>query len=154
VEPAPISFSEPAHVPQASRNGTVVVVLDSSSLFLPFQFRIDPVAETKRLLHKPLEFVVPGPVAEEIRRVLTIGYGGSKRDAKAALQYAERFPQKPGRGQGDDAVLNMAIDERHAGKTAVIVTTDVGLRRRARAFHVPVLFMRNKGHLMLDGYIE
>lgn len=132
----------------------MVVVLDSSSLFLPFQFRVDPVAETKRLVHRPLEFVVPNPVVEEVRRVLDLGYGRSRRDAKGALQYAERFPHRPGRGQGDDAVLNMAIDERHAGRTAVIVTTDVGLRRRARAFHVPVLFMRGKGHLMLDGYLE
>ena len=127
----------------------IKVILDSNFLMIPFQFKIDIFQEIEYLLQKKVDFVVPSAVKSELTGISSRGGEGAP-EASLALQLASRCrvvdvtlePQET----VDDAILKASQK-----LNAVVATTDVDLKKRLRAINVPVVYLREKSKLEVEG---
>jgi rRNA-processing protein FCF1 len=127
----------------------VKVILDSNFLMIPFQFNIDIFQEIEYLLQKKVDFVVPSAVKSELTSISSRG-GEGAAEASLALQIASRCrvvevtlePQET----VDDAIVKAS---QKLG--AVVATTDIELKKRLRDINVPVVYLREKSKLEVEG---
>ena len=127
----------------------IKVVLDSNFLMIPFQFNLDIFQEIEYLLQKKVDFVVPSAVKTELTGISSRG-GEGAAEASLALQLASRcrvveVTLDPGETV-DDAILKAS---KKLG--AVVATTDIELKKRLRDINVPVVYLRDKSKLEVDG---
>jgi len=130
-----------------------IVVLDTNILTVPAQFSVDIFAESERVLERRLEFVVLKSVIQELERKLEVAVRTEKFKFRVALDLVKRCTitgldavtsSKP----VDDQVLEYAISV-----DGVVATNDKELRERAIKQGVPVLFMRGKKRLEIQGTV-
>jgi rRNA-processing protein FCF1 len=127
----------------------VKVILDSNFLMAPFQFHIDIFEELEYLLQKKVDFIVPSLVKLELTSISSRG-GEGAANASLALQLASRCrvvdvtlqPQET----VDDAIVKAA---QKLG--AVVATNDIELKKRLRDINVPVVYLREKSKLEVEG---
>lgn len=128
---------------------TLTVILDSNALFIPLQFKIDIFQELKRLLNRNFEPILISPVKHEVEKLAETGSPKMQKRAAYALELAEEcrlieVDAKP--GPADDAIIK-AAHELHSA----VLTNDMQLRKRLRNINVPVIYVRQKSHLEIDG---
>jgi rRNA-processing protein FCF1 len=121
------------------------VLLDTNVLVLPEQFKIDLLSEIERVLggRKFILITLRCLVEEELKR--TKGGGLAK-------EFMEKndVGVKDCTGHGDACILGYAKE-----KDGIIVcTNDSELRKNLRGAGIPVIFMRGKSKLALQGYIK
>jgi rRNA-processing protein FCF1 len=125
------------------------VILDSNFLMIPFQFNLDIFQEIEFLLQKKVDFVVPSAVKAELTDISTRGGEGAS-EASLALQLASRCRvvevALESNGTVDDAIFKAA---QKLG--AVVATTDIVLKKRLRDINVPVVYLREKSKLEVEG---
>ncbi len=141
----------PASAPSARGEG-VWVIMDSNALFVPLQFKIDMPAELERLLGRRFELILLSPVRHELEALSVEGSPKTRRMAAFALKFAEKCKfvnVESSAGTVDDAILEVAAK----WKTPVF-TNDSRLRRRLRDISVPVIYVRQKSHLEIEGMIQ
>jgi rRNA-processing protein FCF1 len=115
----------------------------------PFQFHIDIFEELEYLLQKKVDFIVPSSVKLELTSISSRG-GEGAAEASLALQLASRCrvvdvtlqPQET----VDDAIVKAA---QKLG--AVVATNDIELKKRLRDINVPVVYLRDKSKLEVEG---
>ncbi len=131
------------------RERAVRVLLDSSFLMMPFKFRVDPFKGIEELISGKPIFTLISPVGEELMRISKEG-GKRGRMAKLAIQLAERCEkvrfEPPGGGGVDEAIIAAS-----KGMRAIVATNDAGLRKKLRNINVPIIYLRNKSRLCLEG---
>ncbi len=125
------------------------IILDSNFLMIPFQFNIDIFQEIEYLLQKKVDFVVPSAVKNELTQISSRGGEGAP-EASLALQLASRcrvVEVALESGQTvDDAILKAS---QKLG--ALVATTDIELKKRLRDINVPVVYLRDKSKLEVEG---
>lgn len=124
------------------------VIADTSFLMIPGMFGVDIFSELDRLLERLYILVVPKPVLLELVEISKRGKPKERAAAKVALKLVKHCSVVEETGEADEAILRMA-----AKKTSLVGTTDSVLRRNLRKIRTPVIFIRKKSHLALDGYI-
>jgi hypothetical protein len=72
----------------------------------------------------------------------------SSHRAKGAIKLAERFDLYENEGEGDDAILKMAREMNGA-----VVTNDKELKRKLRKEKLPVIYLRGKNKLEMEGSV-
>jgi rRNA-processing protein FCF1 len=116
---------------------------------IPFQFNLDIFQEIEYLLQKKVDFVVPSAVKNELTGISSRG-GEGAAEASLALQLASRCRvvevTLDQRETVDDAILKAS---KKLG--AVVATTDVELKKRLRDINVPVVYLREKSKLEIEG---
>jgi len=126
------------------------VVLDSNFLFLPLTLRLDIFSETEKLLPGRVQFIVIRPIREEIER-LSRRSSQLGRKAKFALKLLDKCRQVD-----DEIDLSESVDDAlisYAKRRKVVVaTTDMELRRKLRDINVPVIYLRGRSRLELEGF--
>jgi len=127
----------------------VKVILDSNFLMAPFQFHVDVFEELEYLLQKKIDFIVPSAVKLELTTISSRG-GEGAAEASLALQLASRcrvvdVTLQPNETV-DDAILKAA---QKLG--AVVATNDIELKKRLRDINVPVVYLRDKSKLEVEG---
>ena len=132
----------------------VTVVLDTNILTVPAQFSVDIFSEAERVIERSIEFVVLKSVIEELERKLEVAVRTEKFKFRIALDFVERctivgLDEESSTMPVDDQVL-----EYTQSVNGVVATNDKKLRERALAQSVPVLFMRGKKRLELQGTIR
>jgi len=132
----------------------VSVVVDTSFLMIPAQFGIDIFAESERTLQKHVEFVVLKSVLREIETKAKLDSTSGDAKFRVAGDLAKRCrtadvsPDVAGLPV-DDQLLEYTV-----GVKGVLATNDRRLRERARERGVPVLLMRGKKRLALEGIMD
>jgi len=127
----------------------VKVILDTNFLMIPFQFNLDVFQEIEYLLQKKVDFVVPSSVKSELTGISARG-GEGAAEASLALQLASRC-------RVVDVTLNAgesvddAIVKASQKLSAVVATTDIELKKRLRDINVPVVYLRDKSKLEIEG---
>ena len=123
-----------------------IVILDSSAIFMLFEFSINLESELTRLLGK-YHIVIPKPILEEIKLLSEKGKGKKRLIAKPALELIKRYEivDTPDVKTGDDAVLYLA--QHFSG---IVVTNDRELRKRVKKASLQTIFLRSKKHLVLE----
>ena len=141
MTPAPREAKEPLRI-----------ILDSNALFVPLQFKIDIFEELKALLNANFDLVLLSPIRAELTSLSEKGSPKMRKNASYALKLAEKCRLvnvgKGFVGSADDAIVDAA-----RGWNSVVFTNDRQLRKRLRNINVPVIYVRQKSRLAIDGRI-
>ena len=130
-------------------NLPIKVILDSNFLMIPFQFHIDIFQEIEYLLQKKVDFIVPSAVKQELTMISARGGEGAS-EASLALQLASRCRVVEVSLQPEESVDD-AIVKAAQKLSAVVATNDIELKRKLKDIHVPVVIMRDKSKLEIEG---
>ncbi len=128
---------------------TVSVILDANALFVPIQLKIDIFQELKILLNRSFELVLLKPVQRELERLAKDGSPQMRKRASYALKLAEQCRMvnvEEDESPPDEAVLQAA-----ARWNWPVFTNDRELRKKLRNINVPVIYVRQKSRLEIDG---
>jgi len=130
---------------------TIKVILDSNFLFIPSQFKIDIFEELNRLLNQRFEPVLLSSTFQELRSMAEKGAPKRRKQASLALELsAEKCRlvnvEKEVGETNDDVILRIAIEWK-----SPVATNDLELRKKLRARDIPVIFLRGKNRLELEG---
>jgi len=124
------------------------VVLDSNFLMLPFQFGVDVFSELERILHVKYEVYVTDGIIRELEG-LTRAKRKERDWAKAALKMAGGLNKISSEIYDVDDEL-----EGLASKEVLICTNDKDLKERIRGKRAPVIYLRQRKFLAIEGYLE
>jgi len=131
---------------------SVNVILDSNALFVPFQFKIDIFNDLERLLNRNFELILLSPVKRELKRLAESGSPKMRKNAFQALKLAEKCKYVEVDASSSDLTDDVIV--KVARKWGFLVfTNDRQLRKRLRDISVPVIYVRQKSRLEIDGMI-
>lgn len=125
------------------------IILDSNAFFVPLQFKIDVFEELGTLIGRNFEPILLSPILKEIERMAKKDNPKIRKSANYALKLAERCTLvriDDAMIQPDDAIVQVA----HEWKCPVF-TNDMPLKKRLRDINVPVIYVRQKSRLEIDG---
>ena len=130
----------------------VRIILDSNALFVPLQFKIDILEELKTLLKTNFEPILLLQVRQELEKLAEKGLPKMRKNAAYALKLAEKCKvievNKEFAFSPDDAIVKAALEW-----NCPVFTNDRELRKRLRNINVPVIYVRQKARLQIDGRI-
>jgi len=134
------------------KNDTLKIILDSNSLFVPLQFKIDIFSQAERLLNRRVNFILLSPIKHELELLATKESPKTRRGAVFALKLAEKCTYVSvdcnGKLTTDDILVKVA-----KAWNSPVFTNDSQLRKRLRDISVPVIYVRQKSRLEIDGLI-
>jgi len=131
---------------------TIKVILDSNFLFIPSQFKIDIFEALMNLLNQGFEPVLLSSTHQELRRMTEKGSPTRRKQAALALRLAEKcslVKVEKGAGETNDDVILRIADQ----WKSPVATNDRELRKKLRDQNIPVIFLRGKSRLELEGAI-
>lgn len=127
----------------------IPVLLDSSFLLIPLEEGVDIFSELERLLGLP-RCLVPKPVLEELKRLQDAASPSEARRINLALRMAERCEilnvELEEGEEVDDLLLRVARRLK-----CPVATKDGELRRRLRREGIPVIYLRQRAYLEMEG---
>ena len=125
------------------------VILDSNALLVPLQFKIDVFSDLERLLNRSFEVILLSSVKRELARK---GSPKMRKNASYALKLAKkcRYVEVdfPASELTDDVIVKIAEEWK-----SPVFTNDRKLKQRLRDISVPVIYVRQKSRLEIDGLI-
>lgn len=134
------------------RNEALKVILDSNALFVPLEFKLDIFVEVEHLLNRNVDYVLLSPVKRELELLATKDSPKIRRQAVYALKLAEKCKyvavDEDEKLSTDDAIVKVA-----KAWNSPVFTNDRQLRRKLRDISVPVIYVRQKSRLEIDGLI-
>jgi rRNA-processing protein FCF1 len=136
-------------IPSESRRKPLPIILDSNAFFVPLQFKINIYEELEHLQNVRIELVLLSPVKEELEKLVAGGSPKLRKDAAYALKLAEKsklVKVNAAEGSADDVILKVAQEW-----NCPVFTNDMQLRKRLRDINVPVIYVRQKSRLAIDG---
>jgi len=137
---------------ESEQGKKIKIILDSNALFVPLQFRIDISEELKNLLKTNFELILISPVLRELKRLAEEGEPRIRKNASYALKLAEKYKvvevDEKSETSADDVIVKVS---RVWG--CPVFTNDRHLRKRLRDINVPVIYVRQKSRLEINGRI-
>jgi rRNA-processing protein FCF1 len=129
------------------------IIIDSNALFIPLQYKIDIFSELCRLLNRNFELVLIPSVKKELENLAQKKTSAkTRKNAQFALTFIENLTQlnvlERANEQTDDAIVRIAKK-----LNAPVLTNDKQLKRKLRDISMPVIYVRAKSHLEIDGLI-
>jgi rRNA-processing protein FCF1 len=129
------------------------IIFDSNALFTPLELKIDIFEELRQLLNRNIEYIVIYPVKAELEMLANKKSYKLRRQANFALKLAEKCK-----------IVSVIISDRHTTDDAIVevarkwnspvFTNDSQLRKRLRDIRLPVIYVRQKSRLEIDGMIS
>jgi len=128
------------------------ILIDSNFLFVPSQFHLDIFEELTNLLNQRFEPILLSPTQKELQKLAKEGSPKTRRQASLALKLAEKcrvvHVEKGLKETDDDVIVRVAAEWK-----CPVATNDRELRKRLRKLGVPVIFLRQRRRLELDGAV-
>lgn len=129
----------------------IKVILDTNFLMAPAQFRVDILGGLEALLNQKTEPIVLSSTYGELQRIASSRLKEGKA-AKMMLQLinkfrvvkAEPYPNET----GDDVIVRFAKKF-----NCPVATNDKELRKRLRSLNIPVIYLRQRSHLAINGKV-
>jgi rRNA-processing protein FCF1 len=130
-----------------------VVIFDSSIIISLLECKVDPKSEIERVLSTKFVPTILSGTLIELNNLQKNSKGEKRRKTLALAQKSvEKFNRLDyvpvGEEEMDDVILRAAGDLR-----AIVATNDGELRKRLAKIGLPVLFLRGKSHIEIDGYV-
>jgi rRNA-processing protein FCF1 len=139
---------------ESVRNLPVSIVIDTNFLTVPAQFGIDIFAEAERIVDQRLEFVTLTTAVTELDTKLA---EATKIPEKRKFSIARELVSRCTIIEISEPLKDLSVDDQLLEFTVsikgVLATNDKDLRSRAKKRGVPVLLMRGKKCLALDGTV-
>jgi len=132
---------------------SIQILLDTNFLMVPIRFGVDYQAEIERIIGASFILVTTPAVVDELKQLKKNVKIGELKEINFALNLAEKITiideiLAPGE-KVDDQLIRIAQRE-----GCVVATTDSELRRRLRRAGLPVIFLRQTRHLVIEGLIK
>ena len=127
------------------------VILDSNAFFVPLKLKIDIFCAVEQLLNRKVDLVLLSAVKQELVVLSSKDSSTTRREATFALKLAEKCKYVAidyGDLSTDDVIVKVA-----EAWNSPVFTNDKQLRRRLRDISVPVIYVRQKSRLDIDGLI-
>lgn len=126
------------------------VILDTNFLFIPSEFKIDIFEALLVLLDGRAEPILLSTNYDELKRMAKEAPPKLRKKALFALRLAEKCHivqvDRNEKETSDDVVLRVAESWK-----SPVATNDVELRKKLRARNIPVIFLRGRKRLELEG---
>ncbi len=129
------------------------VILDTNFLFIPLQFGVDIFEELERLLGGLVRCVVPSPVVDELKLLRQDAKPSLRKEVDFALALSEKCESIEEQAEAEETVDDVLVRLAKSWKCPV-ATNDSELKRRLRAEGVPVIFLRQRAYLDIEGAFE
>ena len=130
----------------------IKVIFDSNFLFIPSQFQLDIFEGLTNLLNQRFEPILLSPTYKELLKIAEKGAPKIRQQASLALKIAEKCRiirvKKVFNETHDDVIVRVASKWK-----CPVATNDRELRKRLRNLGVPVIFLRQRRRLELDGAV-
>ncbi|MDR0318771.1 MAG: DNA-binding protein [Nitrososphaerota archaeon] len=130
----------------------IKIILDSNALFTPLELKIDIFEELRRLLNRNVEYILISPVKAELEILANKDSHKLRQQANFALKLSEKCKTVPvpvsDKLTTDDAIVEVAKKW-----NSPVFTNDRQLRKRLRDISLPVIYVRQKTRLEIDGLI-
>jgi hypothetical protein len=128
------------------------VILDSNFFFVPLKFKIDIFEELVNLLNQHVGFVLLSSTREELQKLMEKGSPKQKQNVSSALKIAEKcrvveVNRAPSESY-DDVIIRVAKKWK-----CPVATNDRTLKKKLKNISVPVIYLRQKSRLEIDGSI-
>jgi len=137
---------------RVSKKEKVKVIFDSNFLFVPSQFQLDIFEELTNLLNQRFDPILLSPTQKELQRLAKEGSPKTRKQALLALKLAEKcrvvHVAKGLKETHDDAIVRVAAEWK-----CPVATNDRELRKKLRNLRVPIIFLRQRHRLELEGAI-
>jgi len=137
---------------RVSEEEKVKVIFDSNFLFVPSQFQLDIFEELANLLNQRFDPILLSSTQKELQKLAKEGSPKTRQQASLALKIAEKcrvvHVEKGLKETDDDVIVRMAAEWK-----CPVATNDQELRKRLRKLGVPVIFLRQRSRLELDGTV-
>jgi rRNA-processing protein FCF1 len=134
------------------RREPLKVIVDSNAMFVPLQFRIDIFSELEKLLNRNFDLILLSSVKHELETLAVRGSPRMRKNASFALKFSEKCKYvdvgKSPKVSTDDVIVEIASEW-----NSPVFTNDRQLRNRLRDISVPVIYVRQKSRLQIDGMI-
>ena len=135
-----------------SENEPVKVVLDANFFFVSSQFNVDVFEELTNLLNQRFEPILLSSTQKELQGLAESTSPKKRKQAQLALRLAEKcrvVPVEKGlRETYDDVIVRVSAEWK-----SPVATNDRELRKRLRKVGVPVIFLRQKRRLEMEGAV-
>jgi rRNA-processing protein FCF1 len=129
------------------------IILDSNALFTPLELKIDIFEELQRLLNRNIDCIVIYPVKAELEMLANKKSFKLRRQANFALKIVDKCKivqvNVPDKTTTDEAIVKVAKDW-----NVPVFTNDRQLRKKLRDISLPVIYVRQKSRLEIDGLIS
>lgn len=133
---------------------TWLVLVDTNFLLVPGQFGVDIIGELNRILDVKFEVVVPNVVLDELNVIERKAKGKDLMAVRMAKKLVERFKVveigKFGEKPTDTQIYEFAVKN----SNVVVCTNDKLLKKKLRERGIPVVYLRQKKILELEGVLE
>ncbi len=124
--------------------------MDSNFLFLVANKKIDIFSEIEDLIPGRVKFCIIDPIRKELEK-LSIRKSEVGRNAKFALKLAEKCDNLKMKSKNfekvDDTLVRFARENE-----VIIATSDKELRQKLRDINVPVIYLRGRSRVELEGF--
>ncbi len=129
------------------------MILDTNFLTVPVQFGVDVFSEAERVLERGVEFILLDSIVKEIKSKLERATRAEARMFRVALDLAERCTIVNVNASLKGNPVDDQLLEFTKSVEGVLATNDRELRVRASSQGIPVLLLRGKNHLELEGSV-
>jgi len=135
-----------------SKTVALKVILDSNFLLVPSQFKLDILEGLTSLLNQSYEPILLSTTLHELQRMADEGAPKLRKQTQIAMKLAEKCQlvnvERKEKETNDDVIVRVALQQKCA-----VATNDSALRRRLRDISIPVIYLRQKSQLELEGSI-
>jgi rRNA-processing protein FCF1 len=126
------------------------IILDSNFLLVPAQLKIDVFEGLMNLLNQNYESIILSTTIDELGSLMTKGSPKLRKQTEMALKLAEKcdlinVDRKRGE-TNDDVIIRVAKQMK-----CLVATNDSELKKRLRNISIPVVYVRQKSRLELEG---
>ena len=137
---------------RVSKKEKVKVIFDSNFLFVPSQFQINIFEELTNLLNQRFDPILLSSTQKELQRLAKESSPKTRKQASLALKLSEKcrvVHVEKGLKETHDAVIVRVAAE----WKCPVATNDRELRKKLRNLGVPIIFLRQRHRLELEGAI-
>jgi rRNA-processing protein FCF1 len=113
------------------------------------QFNLDVAGQLQELLPK-FDYIVPSFIIKELENIQKRSRGKTRTAASTALKIAGLKPLKI---KNIPLLEHEPVDDALLRISMVLCTNDRELRNKARKLKIPVIYLRQRKYLALDGYL-
>jgi rRNA-processing protein FCF1 len=128
------------------------IIMDSNAFFVPLQFRIDIFAELERLFGKNITPILLSSVKKELQTLAQQSSPKIRKEAIFALNLSDKCKYIKIRTKTNELTDDTIVDTAKKWNVPVF-TNDKLLKVRLKDISVPVIYVREKSRLEIDGMI-
>jgi len=131
-----------------------LVIPDTNFLLVPGQFGVNIVGELQRILDVNFEIAIPNVVVDELEVIEGKVRGKDLMAVKMAKKLAKKFIVIEMGKFGEKPIDQQILEFASKTSNVIVCTNDRALKKKLRENGIPVVYLRQKKILELEGMIS